>query len=398
MVLPTYTQTNEWVAYLLDAGQNDMLRISVDGVAEPVDLGLNQNEFISQGDMAVSDDGRLLAYCKYVPGTDETLRVLVVRDLTTGTDLWSQDYLPVAGCNPGAFSQDGRLLAVGLTEEDMPNADPEAWSLQLKEAATGETVYSLEGDNDALPAFSQMTDYGFAEGISVMPDVQFVGPETVIFWAIPFVGRDALGEYLSYSWNYQTGELQQVEGWGHLYMDYLPQTGEVAYSALDPNQPAAVPFGPSPQTNMVVIRDESGSETVVYRNSDWIISDVTFVDQGQQLAVQLLSAYDPLAPEESVTHVRYEWVARDGTVTSLPGEYQSATSIGNAEGGAWVYWTDHDPMQPDPPIAHVDYFNGTDLTSLWVQNTPQSDIISFYNLLWTPPITTEADLPPFTAQ
>jgi hypothetical protein len=391
--------TEGQVTYLLDAGQNDLIFVNADGSAQSVPLGLGENEFISQSDMVVSEDGNLLAFCKYLPSEDQTLRTLVMRDLQAETNVWTREGMPMSGCRPGAFSPDGQLLAVGFAEDSLTTSNPDAWSLELLNTSTGETVHALEGSSDALPDFTEMTEFGFEEGFTVMPDVQHLNADTVIFWAVPFIGRDAPGQFPAISWNYQSGDVQQVEGWGHLNLDYLPATGELAYSMLDESQAAAVPSGPLPQANAVVVRDASGAETVVYRNSDWIVMDVTFVNNGRQLAVQLLSALDQSDPSTGeMSSVRYELVSRDGTVTQVPGEYQSATSIANADGGAWLYWTDHDPMQPDPPIAHVDYFNGTDLQSIWVQTPPESEIISFYNLLWTPPPEPASNLQPFAAQ
>ncbi len=193
-----------------------------------------------------------------------------------------------------------------------------------------------------------------------------------------------------FTWNLADNTVDPVEvaGWGTQTLDYLPQTGELIWTAVNPALAAGDPGGPMPPYNVLMIHDADGTR-MLYHSPDWLIMGADFVNGGRQIALRLLEPFDGTGmPGEQSTRVVL--MDRTGTMTDV-GNYPSYTEIVPAPGGFVVMWAEFgDSSMPDYKLQH--YQNGA-FTDLPAPSANNGGITWF--LSWGPVGDVPADLQPF---
>lgn len=172
-------------------------------------------------------------------------------------------------------------------------------------------------------------------------------------------------------------------------MDTLEATGEAAWVAINPDLPAGNPGGPMGAYNAVMLADESGQERMIYHSPEWIIADVTFINNGRQLAISLLESFDVDNPSVQ----RSRWIALDraGNVTEL-GTFESFSEVAAAPDGYYILWSQ---MSDDLNrlTMTLEYHTNGQATELWSIEGENRGIT--WDLAWATPTETAGDLQPF---
>lgn len=294
-------QEDDWTAYLTNPTTSDWLHVGADGTQTPLSLGLPEGAtLVADGStVAISADGSRIAYCTLTVGETNTTH-LVIRDLTTSSDLYSTDFPSYAGCVLGdaAFTPDGERLWVGVSGD--PSANQPAWQLVEIHVSDGLALATLDSNSPLAAEVESVAG-------PMVPYLFGSDNERVIFGVAGFgiVGPPTLP---AYSWDGE-GALVPVEGWGEPGADGLFASNEVVWPALDPNLPAGVPSDLLPAKNTVQYLDASGLQIPIYHSPEWVIRDVAWVNGGRQVAIALISP-DDVSP----TQVRWVLVNRDGIV------------------------------------------------------------------------------------
>lgn len=373
-----------WAVYLLDAGAQSLIRVNSDGSQVVLPLGLNPGEYVSAFDISISPDGSKVALCpvQYGDGSTTPTAALVIRDLTSQTNLLRQELGPALGCR-ATYRGDGAFVALGIVHY-LPEAAPPAdglpvWELRVIEPAAGGTIAALRSDGPEAAAA------GLSPSAPILPLVRrFEGAE-LIFAALPYTTGET-GPVPGLSWRVDAAALTPIEPWGNLQLDTL-SNGEFAWAAADPARPAGQPPGPMPAYNVVQLRDASGQTRTIFASPDWLLMGVRYMDDGQRLALHLA------APFSAETSTPSRWVALDrgGALQDLT----SAAGYAQVRGapGGYVVLQSFVPEGGGAPTYTLDYVTGGQISTLWAAPSTASA----YELVWSPPVTPAAGLPPFPA-
>jgi hypothetical protein len=389
LVVPTFAQENTgWFVYLFDSVNNELVRVYETGDMEIYSLGLEANEITSIRDMAISDDGSLLVFCKMIVGSpNPTARTLIVRDIASNANL-SETPVDVlyTGCRPTAFNADASQFVLGLAAEvgfDANTGQPVAsedisWRLQVIDTQTGDILNEI---NSTTPDAPVLEDYGGA-AVPVMAEVINFQDNIVIFRGIPYIGMGLPPEFPSWAWDLNSNTISPVANVGHNFGDYIAQTGELAYPALDESLPAAQPGGPISQANVVRLQTSDGATQTIYQNSEDVIVATRFVNDGEAIAVLLVEGFDPNNPNDSFP-TRHVLVDRDGNVTEVGEVYENFTQIAPVPGGAVITWGEW--LADADPIAKLGIVENGTLREIWSYTPPAERGYSFLEIVWSPP-------------
>jgi hypothetical protein len=219
-----------------------------------------------------------------------------------------------------------------------------------------------------------------------MPDVRYFAGNLIVFAGVAW-GTEGFPTSPAYLWQTTDDSIQPVERWWRWGWDALAFTGELAWTELNPNLPAAEPGGPVPQANVVKLANDGGQESTIYANPDWVILGAKFIDAGRQLAINELQPFDMNNPEGGQGT---RWIAlnRDGTSSELaapPGYSQLAA----APDGYVLLWASDNSAAP---LLALDYHTGRETTTLWQQ---QEDMGIGWSILWSAPTQSAPGLTPF---
>lgn len=398
--LPAAAQeSGGWFVYLFDSINNALIRVDDSGAMARYPLGLAGDEFANSSDMAVSDDGRLLAFCKMqLSGQDATGRTLIVREVASETRLLEMAIDPAySGCRPSGFDRGGTRLVLGLAAElgfDTDSGQPvqrvsPGWRLQVLDVSSGAVLHEL---NSETPNAPMLDDFGRGMPVPLMADMLSFQGDALVFRGWPYIGTEAPAELPAWRWNLGTGEISPVANIGRLKSDYLLATGELAYPALDETRPAAEPGGPLPQANMVIVQTPDDSSQAVYRNAEEVIVAAQFVDDGRALGISLLEGFDMENPSDTFT-MRHILLDRSGKVTDVGAAYEQYTQLKAVPGGAVIVWAEM--ATEGAPIAHLGVVEDGTLREIWSYQPPMEGGYSFLELVWTPPVEVEGALPDF---
>jgi hypothetical protein len=393
MAMPAFAQdTSQWSAYLFDSINNALIRFSTSAETQSFSLGIPTGSYIYG--MSISSDGSQVAYCydhRIDPNAEGTKK-LVVRDIDQESNLIEMELGQVVGCSVTAFNSDVLALSLVFTY-DFNNMVGKLWELRLIDPLTGETRAALTNESPEMPAVAMFGQ----ETVPLLAKVWEVSRERVRFLAIPYVGSEGPAQLPAFEWNVSEGTVSELPAaFGRFNADYLPETGEVVFPALDESLGAAMPNGPIPQANQVKILDAEGERTI-YQNTDWVITGASFVSNGEAVLVSMIAGYDEQNPEP-MNLSRYVLVKRDGTIIEFADEYNGAVFVDAIPNGAILVYTPQlgtgglDASQiflvaSDGTLSHftdvvVDYSLG------W--SPPQ--------LVWTSPSAISSDLIPFAGQ
>lgn len=377
---------SDWSAYLFNGVSQQLLRVRLDGTTESYDLGIPEGSFIGAQSMDFTTDGSRIAYCVPVYDADGSRSTLYIRDIASADAAVSVDLGMGDGCWV-TYSDDNMRLAVGLVHyyAGAPNADASVppWELLVLDAATGQQLYAINQEKAAPVGFDP-------EPRSFMADVRYFNDNQLIFAAIPW-GTDAPPISPAYLWDLSTDSLQPIDRWWRSGVDSLDASGELVWLNFDSAAPAAEPGGPVPQANEVRLADKSGEERVIYASSDWVLLDTAFINNGRQLAIGELQAFDVNSSPGSQT-TRWMALDREGNVTELASAL-GFSQLATAPDGYVLFWASDTSATP---LVKLDYHNGAgETTTLW-QEQATGGIV--WSLVWTAETAAPQDaLTPFPA-
>jgi hypothetical protein len=393
MAMPAFAQdSTQWSAYLFDNVNNQFVQVSSSGETRQFSLAIPEGSYVYG--INVNNDGSQVAYC-YDYRTEpfaEGLMKLVVRDIDQEATLYEIELGQAIGCSVSAFESDVLALSIvyayAFNEVEGPY-----WELRLVDPITGETLSSLTNESPEMP---EVASFGQAD-VPVLAEVRELSRESVKFMAIPYVGSEGPAEMPAYEWNVSAGTVSELPApYGRFNADTLPETGEVVFPVLDESLAYAIPEGPVPQANQVKILDANG-ERLIYQNTDWVIVDTHFVNNGDAVLVTMIAGLDDGNPEIS-TESRYALVKRDGTVIEFAENFEGAVFVEAIPNGAlFVYTPNPSPSESIPVHVLVMSSDGT-LNAFADLELDARLGWSPAQLVWTSPSSISSDLAPFVGQ
>lgn len=403
LTLPIAAQDNSstWFIYLFDNVNNALVRVYNTGEMEIDSLGLQEGEFVSSSDMAISDDGILVVFCKItLSDAGDSTRTLIVRDIAANANRYEAPLeAGYDGCRPSSFNADGSQFVFSTTA--ILNFDPQngqviegdvpLWRVQILDSTSGAVLNEINSTLPDMPSFDD--SIGRVTPVPLMADVIEFNDEGVLFRGIPYVGMEVPGELPAWSWNLTDNTVSPVPNVGRVNSAYLPQTGELAYPALDEALPAAQPGGPMSQANVVNVQSEDGTIQTIYQNSEEIVTDVNFVNDGQAVGVTLLEGFDQANPSDTFA-LRHVIIDRSGQVTDIGQPYENFTQLEGVPGGAVVVWAETDAQ--GYPVTHLGIVENGALREIMEYQPPMERGYSFLEIVWSPPTQIADGLQPFT--
>ncbi|MEL6408384.1 MAG: hypothetical protein AAFR81_28720 [Chloroflexota bacterium] len=386
--------------YIWDGRANTVVMLDLETGNRDVQALVSQSDsYIIQP--RISDDGTYAAFCQNIRSGDTISDIVfTVHNLRTNQMVFTESFGLIAGCEAGAFNQDGTQVTVGVVHNnpimgvvnfpDMPD-----WALCVYDVSTGNITQEFNADNPSAPDFATLDDdYWFEPNISPMlRGVAFVD-DTIYLTAHPFVGRDAAFRHPAYTWNVGTNEWTFLEGLTHIGADLLAQTGEVVYPYLDENYDYATPPGPSPRANTVRV-DDNGTQRTIYRNTE-VIMRTQFINSGSHVLLTLVPNFDYENPDpDSAGATNYAILDREGNITRLSNTtrwYQQSSAT--ADGYISFYFNQTEVTNSMYNLVHTRIEGDTISQTLLWTHAPDLNRAS-YSFLWSAPMPVRDNLAPF---
>lgn len=383
-----------WSVYLYN--DVEIRQFNADGPSATYNPQTGNSLFASM--IAVSPDESRIATCTTAPSFDPnglSVATLTVHDLTAQSRLFDVALGEAIACEVtrDAFSLDGAQMAVGLitpwpTAPRTPQAEI-TWQIHLIDTATGEIIHTL----DSLSAQSGGLDS--VSGGMYLPYIRRVEAGEVIFALVPwFTHGQPYND--AYRWDLATNSITEEPMWGRTFGfgdQILTADGfEFAYTMLDESQPAAISDGPVSPMNTVVVQREGGEPQAVYTNTEELITEVGYINDGNALAIQLLQGDERETEPGYPIQQRVRWImlTRDGTVTEIVPSFDGGPVDVMAVPDGYLQFTGIYGVEGILPSLNVVTSEGT--TNLWTFDPNGTG----FNLLYaTPPDLTEVSLPVF---
>ncbi len=390
--LPAQGQDMPWFVYLYSGSARELLRVNADGSQQSYSLGVDQNTWLSSFDLAFTSDGSRVVFCTvvYPPNSGQGDARLIVRDVLAQSNVLQLDLGKAASCRTGQNTLSPDAALVVLTRMNYYPGDPQAdtsapqWQIQALDLATGNVVQEINANSAGLPEFP------ISPGMPVIPIVQYVDAQSVIFSPLPAGSDASISD--SYLWRLDDGSVTSIPGWGNMGVDWLDATGELIWVDQDETRPAANPGGPLPSNNVLRLADKSGEARTIFYSGDWVLVDSDFVNQGQQIAIQMISNFDMANPEAS-QETKWMLLDRAGSLTEVPAVELLFGNIADAPDG-YVFlsaqWQDNDSGIPAYSLKRVSSGVVTDLWSF-----ASDDPSISWELAWAAPATPVNGLQPF---
>lgn len=392
--LPALAQTDTpWFVLLYDGNTRALTRVYNDGRQETYPLGLADDVYISAREMAFNADASRVALClvTYTPEGQVSATRLIVRDIVGMTNVLEADLPLHAGCRASLLDTERGTLALGLVSYYFgdPNADPSrpAWEFMVLDLTTGNAIQRMTPD--MLPGVP--TEFFPAE-IPLLMVAHLLDENGAVLLGYPFAGMGGMPVLPAYRWDFASGAVESVSGWGGFNADYLPATGELVYGEFNENLPVGEPGGPVPQNNVLTLQESNGQTRTIYHSPDWLILNSTFVMEGQQILLMELEPFDFNAPDET-SEIRLRSLGRDGAVADL-GRYPSFVDVSPVPGGFVVLWAEY-PAGETGFRMMMDYYAGGQARRLLEFGTDNTGVTQ--ELAWTPGLVAAADLLSFPA-
>lgn len=400
IAFPTFAQDNtQWFVYFLDSLNNEIVRVDDTGAMQQYPLGLAENEFALGGGDAISPDGSLMAFCKMtLGGSDYSSPILIVRNIVAQTNLVE---MPIGtdydGCHPSGFNADGSQFVFGLTARLNFDAngqtvvgDTPLWRIQIIDSQTGNVLDELNSNNPSAPS---LDEFGRVTPVPLMAHMITFENDVVVFRGVPYVGMEIPGELPAWSWNLTTDSIEPIANIGRVNSDYLPQTGELVFPALDESFSAAQPGGPMSQANVVNLQLSDGTIQTLYHNAEEVITAVRFVNNGAAIGISLLQGFDMDNPVD-IFPMRHIIIDRSGNITEVGESYEQYTQLASVPNSAVISWSEW----PDGgvPITHLGVVENDTLREIWQYTPDTSRGYSFLELIWSPAFEVQESLQPFT--
>jgi hypothetical protein len=399
-VVPALAQDTNWAAYLYNGNNGELVRVNPDGSQAVSALGLAPGTFIGSQDMTFTKDGGRVAFCAVTypqavdaNSTEQPYATFYLRDIAAQNYLLTLEMGNAIGCRTGqnAFNEAEDQIAVSKINyyPGDPAADTTqpAWQILVLDVAGGMTINELNPSSLSAAPYEGLTKGG------ILPFVQQFTGDQMIFAEVPYgVGGGA--EWNAYVWGIDADTLQLVPRWGIFSRDILASTGEMVWTTKDEALPAGTPAGPVPDNNVVKIADNSGEERTIFHSPDWVVLNAKFIDGGEQVAIQLLSSFDPNAADPGAINQTIKWIALDraGNVTDLLSSNGNPSVLAAPDGYVALNQQITDPNNGTSQY-NLTYNGGGESQELWASQDP----MAYWELAWATPITPTTDLQPFPA-
>ena len=369
-----------WSVWLYNDATGEMVRVHPDGSTEAYASPLPAEGSALTYALTFSRDGDRMAFCLM----DDT-GVTSVRVYDFPLALYRGVYeVPgmVQGCwlEPGSFSEDGMLLAVGLFNHYPDPADPRPeWELIVMNAETGAVIRRLTARDPQIAALGLNISGTIPAVVTFEPETPAF-PGEIAFRPIQY-GTEGMQEYHSLIWRL-ADNIVRVEGYhGKGGFNLLQDTGEAVFQDVYDWLPQGRLEGPGYLYNVILYAPPGGEPYIVYHGGAAVLGSPTFIDGGRRIAV-----YSYTSPGPPVWYS----IDRTGMVELLPiaGEVYRVWGLG----GSVVYLTDGG-VEREAPVLYQTLFreNGTITTDeLW-----RGEPGEFWRVAWVTPMLANSDLPPF---
>ncbi len=360
----THTLADDaWYIFLYNSTTRELVRVNGEvGSTTTFELGLHENEFVEGMDF--STDGQWVALCgvQMIPETPQSQSSLYLRDLEAGVNKLEIDLGKTLGCHVSrdAFNEDDRLLAVGVINYFAPDKNIDTskpiWQLLVFDTQTGKIAHEINADTPAV------IQAGMLSGLPIRPLVRYFADNQIIFAEIPY-GIGGTPKTSAYRWHLDTGKVEPADHWGAFALDY--HAGELIWVDYDAGLPAGEPGGPMSPFNVVMTVDQNGEAHRLYHSPDWLILNAKFIDDGEQIAIQLLEPFDP--DSAASQSVKWAVLGRDGTLVELRRSTLLAELV-EAPGGCALLWAE---LQEQPRLTtHLDIHSGNSNRKIWTYAAP----------------------------
>lgn len=382
-VAPVLGQSSEdWSAYVYSQAQQMLVRVYADGTTVEYPLELGSAVALQGRHMAFWADGETVAFCavRYGATTESTL---IVRDLATGENRAEVAFPDASDCRvtPQSLSEEAGLLAVSLFNRfpaDMTAGDDlPPWQIAIVDTASGEVLHTLDSTTPLV------AEAGIDAQEAIIAEAQTMDAEGLTFYTLPYaVG--GLPAYDTYRWGFEAGTLMADAEQAIYDVDFLPGTDERVYATQDETRPFAIPNGPVPANNVVMVEAGDGAAYPIYHIPNWVIIDVAFIENGQRLAISLIPSADEPQPSAFAVAVRVVTLDRAGRTAELVSTDGNLT-IAGAPSGAVVLMGSSDPMGETRLMLNT----AGQMRPLWQASGDP------WELAWAAPTVTPSELPPF---
>lgn len=380
-LMPAAAQ-DSWFAYVYNGIEKRLVRVDLDGTTTSYDMGLDENTFANSYDMTFAPDGQRVIFCA-TTGGQQSRSMLYVRDIAAETNTVELDLGASLGCRTGkeALSPDQSTIAVGVVNyfPGAPNADATMpiWRLLLVDVNSGAIVQELNADMpEAAPI--NTTD-------AILPWVKRHEAGRVMFSEVPYATGGA-PFFPPFTWDTAANAVTEAPAhFGQMTLKYLPATGEYIWPDVDESRPFTEPIGPMPVANVVQVLD-NGEPRPIYYRGEGVITDVAFINQGQQIAILYEPQPDPTVPDAPPM----PWVAvdRQGNITDLT-QVQTFSQIADAPGGYVLLRMEADENFENIQFSLEHTVIGGETSLLWLAEGQS------WELAWAQPVAAAPDLPAF---
>jgi hypothetical protein len=378
--------------YLYDNGAKELLRIYSDGKQEHFPLGLDPSVSLSSFNMAFTPDGSKVAFCvvSYTQGTTQGSATLYLRDIVGQTNSLQRPLGSAVACQTWRQGYNAQAAQIAVSLINYTPGDPSAdtskpiWQLLVIDAV-GNQLHELNAQTAVFSA------QGITNQQPLLTIVRYFANNQIIFTPVPFA-TDAGLAAPSYLWQLDANSIQSIANWDKNALDSLSATGELAWIDQNPNLPAGEPAGPLPRNNVVMLADKTGQARLIYLSPDWLLGNLRFIDNGQRLALQLLSPYDPNQPA-SPQSVRWVALDRSGKLSDLTTSMLGNVDVMGVPNG-FVALAQAIPNGDYSQIEyHLVYSVNGQVQEVW--NARPGSSAQTWELAWAAPAPTAVNLPPF---
>lgn len=382
--VPAAAQQSGWSVYLFDSVSQHLLRVFLDGTQQTYDLGIPQGSYIGQRSLDFTSDGNRVAYCVPVNDTNGANSTLYIKDIASAEALVTVPLGIGDGCWV-TYSADNAQVAVGIVRY-YPGAPGDAdttlppWQLLVFDAASGQQLYEMNAEKLAPAGLDP-------EPRLYMPDVRYFSNSQIIFAALPW-GTEGFPISPAFFWQLGGDTVQAIDRWWRWGIDSLSATGELVWLEQDESIPVADPGGPTPRMNIVKLAGQTGDERIIYANPEWVLIDTAFIDNGRQLAIGELEAFDPATGDFSNQHTRWMALNRDGSVSELASGVGFSQILAAPDGYVLLSASSNN----FPATQTLEYRSGREDTMLWQVQVENG---AFWQLLWAAPTATADGLAAF---
>lgn len=371
-----------WSLYLIDAGEQQLIQIDLDGNQTTVPLPVAANTFVGPADIVINPDGTLVAFTTFMWEDDTTTQTLTVMTLPAAEVIFEQTYVDTHDIRVAGFDTTGQRLALGIVDQlfiGQNDGIDTLWSLQILDVATGEWSAVLQDSREAVQALPERVTE-----IAYMPQQVLFEGDTISFTQVPWIGS-GIDQTFGVIWDIAADTVTDAPQFASPVLARNTATTELAQIIYDAGAPAAAVSSPVTPFNAVQVV-QADNRATVFRTAEAVVLDVRFIDNGTRLAIQLLSG--------AAQNERTNWIAlgrAGGVMTLTEPTANTFAEIRGAPDGYVTLSTTYPPDFSSGPAVTLTYTVEGGSRVLWLGDG------DFYNIVWHAPLAFRADVTPFLA-